>query len=73
MGSFLQQCAMCDELEDISLRRTLELLFLFLETAAREEALTPERLKDLRESFMADLAKNLRNFHPDERPLILAA
>lgn len=65
--------ALCDELEDISLSQALELLFAFLEMAAREEALTPLRLKELREVFMADLAERLRYFRVYKLPLIPAA
>ncbi len=65
--------ALCDELEDISLRQALELLFEFLETAAREEALTPERLIELRELFMTNLAESLRYFRDHKVPLAEAA
>ena len=65
--------ALCDELEDISLKQALELLFAYLELAAREEALTPERLKTLQENFMADLAKSIRYFQANKIPLPVAA
>ena len=64
---------LCDELEDISLRQAMELLFAFLETAAREEALTPECLKKLQERFMGDLVKSLRFFQEHNIPLGFAA
>jgi len=65
--------ALCDELEDISLKQALDLLFAYLEIAAREEALTPERLKVLQESFMADLAQSIRYFKANKIPLSVAA
>ena len=65
--------ALCDELEDISLKQALELLFGYLEIAAREEALTPQRLKALQESFMADLALSIRYFQTNKIPLYVAA
>jgi len=65
--------ALCDELEDISLKQAIELLFAYLEMAAREEALTPQRLKALQEGFMADLAKSIRYFQANKIPLIIAA
>ena len=65
--------ALCDELDDISLKQALELLFLYLELAAREEALTPERLKTLQESFMANLAESIRYFQTHKMPLPIAA
>ena len=60
--------ALCDELEDISLKQALELLFTYLELAAREEALTPEWLKILQENFMTDLAKSIRYFQTNKIP-----
>jgi hypothetical protein len=65
--------ALCDELEDISLRQALDLLFAYLEMAARKEALTPERLKALQEIFMADLAESIRYFQDNKMPLPIAA
>ena len=65
--------ALCDELEDISLKLALDLLFAYLEMAAREEALTPERLKTLQERFMADLAESIRYFQVNKMPLPIAA
>jgi len=65
--------ALCDELEDISLKQAIDLLFAYLELAAREEALTPERLKELQESFMADLAQSIRYFQANKIPLSVAA
>jgi hypothetical protein len=65
--------ALCDELDDISLKQALELLFAYLEMAAREEALTPERLRALQESFMADLAESIRYFQANKIPLPIAA
>ena len=65
--------ALCDELEDISLKQALDLLFAYLEIAAREEALTPERLKVLQEIFMADLAQSIRYFQANKAPLQVAA
>jgi len=65
--------AICDELDDISLRQALDLLFAYLEMAAREEALTPERLKTLQERFMADLAESIRYFQVNKIPLYVAA
>ena len=65
--------ALCDELEDISLKQAIELLFAYLEMAAREEALTPERLKVLQENFMADLAKSIRHFQANIIPSLAAA
>ena len=65
--------AICDELEDISLKQALDLLFAYLEIAAREEALTPERLKTLQKIFMADLAKSIRYFQVNKIPLLVAA
>jgi len=65
--------ALCDELEDISLRQAFDLLFAYLEMAAREEALTPERLKALQERFMADLAESIRYFQVNKMPLPVAA
>ena len=65
--------ALCDELEDISLKQALELLFAYLEIAAREEALTPERLKSLQESFMANLAGSIRYFQTNKTPFPIAA
>jgi len=65
--------ALCDELEDISLKQALDLLFAYLEIAAREEALTPERLKVLQEIFMADLAQSIRYFQVNKIPLQAAA
>ena len=51
----------------------LDLLFAYLEMAAREEALTPERLKTLQERFMADLAESIRYFQVNKMPLPIAA
>ena len=65
--------ALCDELDDISLKQALELLFLYLDLAAREEALTPERLKTLQESFMANLAESIRYFQTHRMPLPIVA
>jgi hypothetical protein len=65
--------ALCDELDDISLKQAIELLFAYLEMAAREEALTPERLKAIQESFMADLAQSIRYFKANKIPLPVAA
>jgi hypothetical protein len=65
--------ALCDELDDISLKQALELLFVYLEMAAHDEALTPQRLKVLFEKFMADLAKSLRYFKANKIPLPVAA
>jgi hypothetical protein len=65
--------ALCDELEDISLKQALSLLFAYLEMAAQEEALTPERLKALQESFMTNLAESIRYFKVHKIPLTLAA
>jgi len=62
-----------NELEDISLRHALSLLFAYLEIAAQEEALTPERLKALQESFMTNLAESIRYFQVYKTPLPLAA
>ena len=64
--------ALCDELDDISLKQALELLFEYLEIAAREEALTPERLRALQEIFMADLAQSIRYFQANKIPLPVA-
>ena len=65
--------AICDELEDISLKQAIELLFAYLELAAREEALTPERLKTLQEKFMTNLAESIRYFQVHKMPLPIAA
>jgi len=65
--------ALCDELDDISLKQALDLLFAYLEIAAREEALTPERLKALQEIFMTDLAQSIRYFQANKIPLDIAA
>jgi len=65
--------ALCDELEDISLQQALDLLFAYLEIAAQEEALTPERLKELRENFMANLAESIRYFQDNKTPPPIAA
>jgi hypothetical protein len=65
--------ALCDELEDISLKQAIDLLFAYLEIAAREEALTPERLKVLQESFMADLAQSIKYFQVNKLQIHLAA
>jgi len=65
--------SLCDELEDISLRHALSLLFAYLEIAAQEEALTPERLKALQESFMTNLAESIRYFQVHKTPLPLTA
>jgi hypothetical protein len=64
--------ALCDELDDISLKQALDLLFAYLEIAAREEALTPERLKALQEIFMADLSKSIRYFQANKIPINVA-
>jgi len=65
--------ALCDELDDISLKQAMDLLFAYLEMAAREEALTPERLKALQENFMSDLARSIRYFQANKIPLNVAA
>ena len=65
--------ALCDELDDISLKQAIELLFAYLEMAAREEALTPERLKALQENFMTNLAESIRYFQAHKIPLLVAA
>ena len=65
--------ALCDEMDDISLKQALDLLFAYLEIAAREKALTPERLRALQEIFMADLAKSIRYFQANKIPLPVAA
>ena len=65
--------ALCDELEDISLNYALELLFAYLEIASREEALTPERLNELREIFMTNLAESIKYFQANKMPPPIAA
>ena len=65
--------ALCDELDDISLKQAIELLFAYLELAAREEALTPERLKALQISFMTNLTESIRYFQAYKMLLPIAA
>ena len=57
----------------ISLHQAMELFFAFLETAAREEALTLGRLEKLQERFMGGLLKSLRLFQDHDIPLGFAA
>jgi hypothetical protein len=68
-GIFL---VLCDELEDISLKQAIELLFSYLETAAQVKFLSPERLKELFDVFMAELAKSLRHY-PSQRSILNVA